>query len=184
MQTREEKAAYMRVYNAEHKEQISAKRKIRYALNREKRCEAQRNRYRATYIYDPIARHAAYERTKNSRLEINKRNHTKIRKEVIDYYGGQCTCCGETELGFLTIDHIDNWGAEHRKQGYSGRNLYYWIRRNNYPNTLRILCYNCNCASGKYGSCPHNKSRYSPAPFVWSEPIVFNTEVSHQRETS
>lgn len=143
-----------------------------YKCNKE-RIRKEQNEY-AKGNYTKDARHLKYERDKAKQLITNKLNHIKVRKEVIDHYGGQCACCGETEFNFLTIDHIGNWGGEHRKQGYSGRNLYYWIRRNKYPDTLRVLCYNCNCSSGFYGSCPHKQKAYSPAPFVWSEPITFH----------
>jgi hypothetical protein len=56
---------------------------------------------------------------------------------------------------FLTIDHIENNGAEHRRQQRNGQNkghdIYAWLRKNNYPEGFQVLCYNCNCAKGIYG---------------------------------
>lgn len=57
---------------------------------------------------------------------------------------------------FLTIDHIDGNGAEHRrtlKRG--GITFYRWLINNGFPSGFQTLCYNCNCAKGQYGTCPH-----------------------------
>ena len=40
---------------------------------------------------------------------IQQRHRQKLRTEVLMAYGGQCECCGITELGFLSIDHINNF---------------------------------------------------------------------------
>lgn len=85
---------------------------------------------------------------------------------VFDYYGRKCACCGETEFLFLTLDHIHNNGAEHRreigtknaKRSGCGLPFYRWVVQNNYPDFLQTLCFNCN--TGKHrneGVCPHKK---------------------------
>jgi hypothetical protein len=86
----------------------------------------------------------------------------RVRAEVIKHYGDKCECCEETELLFLTIDHINGDGAEHRRQnsyngdGRSGWSIYYWLRKNNYPEGFRVLCWNCNCSrQHNSGVCPH-----------------------------
>ncbi len=84
----------------------------------------------------------------------------EIKKKIIEAYGGKCTCCGESALEFLTIDHINNDGAADRKQNNkkSGGKLYRWLIKNNFPKeNYQLLCYNCNCAKGFFGYCPHNK---------------------------
>jgi hypothetical protein len=76
----------------------------------------------------------------------------KLRKEVIDHYGSECVCCGETIREFLSIDHINGGGNAHRKEiKASGINLYRWLKRNDYPKGFRVLCMNCNWAIGIYG---------------------------------
>lgn len=63
-----------------------------------------------------------------------------------------CACCRCNDYDFLTIDHIDNEGAKHRKKtGCS--NLYSWLKVNNYPEGFQVLCYNCNSLKGHYGYC-------------------------------
>lgn len=89
------------------------------------------------------------------------RYRQSLRQLVLNHYGYRCVCCGENELIFLTIDHINNDGAEHRKQLCKNSNvgsvgLYRWLKKNNFPDGFQILCYNCNI--GKYrngGVCPH-----------------------------
>ena len=84
-------------------------------------------------------------------------NHRFIN-EVIDGYGGKCACCGETRREFLTIDHIDGSGREHKREiGFSGLQFYRWLRRNNYPEGFQVLCFNCNCGKSNYSVCPHDK---------------------------
>jgi hypothetical protein len=78
---------------------------------------------------------------------------------VIEHYGSRCVCCGETNRGFLTIDHINNDGAELRKKlhGKSGVSFYRWIYKNGYPDWLQVLCYNCNFGRQRAGGiCPHH----------------------------
>lgn len=84
-------------------------------------------------------------------IERNRR----IKAELIEAYGGQCVCCGETTLEFLTVDHIYNDGKSDR-----GTAFYRRLRRQGYPKgRYQLLCWNCNCAKGRYGICPHELAR-------------------------
>lgn len=83
----------------------------------------------------------------------------KIKLEVFNAYGGaKCVCCGDEHIEFLTIDHINNDGAKHRKKIFR-KSMYYWLRKNNYPNGFQVLCMNCNFSKGKFGYCPHEQSK-------------------------
>ena len=87
-------------------------------------------------------------------LGYSQRTRQRLRFEVIVHYGGKCACCGESNIEFLGIDHINGGGRAHRKSiGESG--LYCWLKRNNFPKGFRVLCHNCNQALGAYGYCPH-----------------------------
>ena len=95
-----------------------------------------------------------------------KQVRDQIRAEVLAAYGGKCECCGEATPEFLTIDHIYNDGNNHRKEGQytregtPGPSLYRTLRKEGFPKgRVQILCWNCNCAKGKYGSCPHQKEK-------------------------
>lgn len=81
----------------------------------------------------------------------------RLKQRIIAAYGGQCKCCGEFELPFLSVDHINGGGKKHRQQCGGGSNFYYWLQRNNYPPGFQVLCHNCNHTKGSYGMCPHQK---------------------------
>lgn len=78
----------------------------------------------------------------------------------MQHYGGVwCHCCDEQDIHFLTIDHINGGGREHRRQIGNGGTIYAWLKKHGYPVGYQVLCYNCNCAKGFYGECPHETKR-------------------------
>lgn len=85
------------------------------------------------------------------------------RKKVTEKYGGACTCCGEKELLFLTIDHINGDGLKDRldKGGWFMKLL-----RLERRSDLQVLCYNCNMGREVNGGvCPH----VNPSPAdIWN----------------
>ena len=91
----------------------------------------------------------------------NKLERDLLRERVLAAYGHECECCGETRKEFLALDHIGGGGKKHRESlGLSGgKGFHAWLERNNFPDIIRILCHNCNCALGFYGHCPHEKER-------------------------
>lgn len=79
-----------------------------------------------------------------------------IRNEARKRYGSACRCCGEENRAFLTIDHINNDGASHRREVGVGMSFLLWLRKNNFPKGFQTLCFNCNI--GRHlnsGICPH-----------------------------
>lgn len=86
-------------------------------------------------------------RCRNDRMHDKRR---RIKDEVIEAYGGRCTCCGITRRVFLSLDHINNDGAAHRVALRGHRmatsDVYRWARQNGYPPNLQVLCHNCNQA--------------------------------------
>jgi len=97
-----------------------------------------------------------------------KASRDKLKQQVISHYGGHCACCGESEIAFLTIDHINNDGRDDRMQltGFNkgGSGFYRSVRQRGYPTGYQVLCWNCNLAKALYGSCPHNSK--GPRPQV------------------
>ena len=88
-----------------------------------------------------------------------KRRRDSMRKRVFDHYGWSCACCGESVPEFLTIDHVNGDGAEHRREiGPGPAASHRWIIDRGFPDTFQTLCYNCNCAKHVYGTCPHQKA--------------------------
>jgi len=108
-----------------------------------------------------------YRKKNKKRLTIQKREgRHQLRFDIISHYSKgtfRCFCCGETIYEFLTIDHIDGKGSEHRKRitngkGSGGRShtVYRWLKKNNYPKGYQISCFNCNSGRSLNGGvCPH-----------------------------
>ena len=81
-------------------------------------------------------------------LERQRRWYDALKMEVLTHYSSDnspsCIICGEDRLPCLSIDHINNDGAKHRKEiGSSGKNFYKWLKERNYPEGYQVLCMNC-----------------------------------------
>ena len=77
--------------------------------------------------------------------ERNRINYFKRKEESINRYGGKCAYCGEKELVFLTIDHINNNGGDDRRSwGNKISDIHRMLKNKNYPSGYQILCGNCN----------------------------------------
>ena len=86
-----------------------------------------------------------------------QRRSQVIRVEVLAHYGGpvpRCACCGQSDVRFLCIDHINGGGRAHRRS-LKSQSVYAWLKRNSYPEGFQVLCHNCNMAKGFYKDCPH-----------------------------
>lgn len=115
---------------------------------------------------DQRARNAANPETARLYRQQNRerRNATRaqryriLKAQALAAYGGKCACCGESEEAFLVFDHVNDDGAEHRKTVSSGL-IVWWLARHDYPDTVQILCANCNTAK-QYapGGCPHQRA--------------------------
>lgn len=89
-----------------------------------------------------------------------QRRRFVLKLEVLSHYSqcgdAVCACCGEDEIEFLSIDHINGGGIKQRKKlGRSGWSFYLWLKSNNFPDGFRVLCHNCNQSYGQFGYCPH-----------------------------
>lgn len=88
-----------------------------------------------------------------ARVNKNKRKEREnLKMEVLGRYSGNkicCAICGFDDTRALQIDHIDNNGAEERREVLgnrlcAGTTFYRWVRRQNYPEGYQVLCANCN----------------------------------------
>lgn len=128
-----------------------------------KRCKECHDR-RLEWMDTDIAK--AYQisyKPRNLKLRIQR------KRNAINQYGGKCFCCGESDIRFLTIDHIKENGAEHRREiapDFSGKvpggeHFYRWLAKNDWPSGLQTACYNCNIAKHwNNGICPHKDVRH------------------------
>lgn len=114
--------------------------------------------YNKQYYLNVLEYRKQYRKDNRARLNsYNKELHAKAKQLIFEHYGNKCSCpkCPEVNPKFLTVDHINNDGYKLRKK--QGRYaLYRWIINNNFPDTIRLMCWNCN--SGRYwneGICPH-----------------------------
>lgn len=107
-------------------------------------------------VYDAAYHAAYYAANRDRKMELSAARRVALRREVIEAYGGVCTCCGEDIDRFLTIDHTNDDGAEHRLSLTSSQQLWLQIRREGFPDRYRIQCFNCNCGRALNGGvCPH-----------------------------
>lgn len=75
-------------------------------------------------------------------------------------YGGSCACCGEVELAFLSLDHINGDGHLHRKEVGYGQAVWLDLRRQGFPQEgFRVLCMNCQFGVRRVEGCPHQRGK-------------------------
>src|SRR5579872_116651 len=95
-----------------------------------------------------------YSKKNVDKIQKNARISAKyIRLRVLEHYGKYCECCGEDQIEFLAVDHINGF-PEGKKR--TGARLWRWLIKNLFPKGFRTLC--CNCNFGRYvngGECPH-----------------------------
>jgi len=65
---------------------------------------------------------------------------------------GNCPLGKKADPRFLSVDHING----RRKGDFStGMVVINYLIKHDFPKGYQILCFNCNCAKGHYGKCPH-----------------------------
>jgi hypothetical protein len=96
-----------------------------------------------TYCEECIQKRGEWYKESNTRIK-NKIEREKIKNIVFEHYGNKCIVCAEKDIDVLVIDHINNDGYKQRKQTGEGASFYKWIKENNFPIDLQILCCNCN----------------------------------------
>jgi hypothetical protein len=91
------------------------------------------------------------------------------RVEAFENYGGlKCSCCGVTELAFLSLNHIAGGGNEDRRERFGvwyrgGHELYRMLRSQKWPKGYRVLCMNCQQGiRDNGGQCPHKDPPLTP----------------------
>ena len=107
----------------------------------------------------------------------------KLRHEVLTYLGGKCVCCGINNYDFLSIDHINGGGIEDRHQY---KKWSHYLRsildtpKEEVNDKYQILCYNCNCAKGFHGKCPHKFNYDIPLELIITNRGIKQTHLSEE----
>jgi len=145
-QKRKENGYYQR-YAETHQEQLRAYRKLHWAKNKDRISQRRKEMGEIYLIY--------------MREQI-KKSEEKLRIEVLSHYSNgamKCQCCGEQNILFLTLDHINNDGAKERKSlGWRGNGIAFYrlLKKLGFPDGYQVLCMNCNFAKMRTGGiCPH-----------------------------
>ncbi len=151
------KKEYLSNYYLENRTELLEKAKKYRIKNKEKVKKQKQEYYKKNiekikqYKKDNIEKIRAYKRRRRQELKLR----------IMQYYGNcQCACCKENNIKFLSIDHINGDGIKHRAMMRAGGGKFYeWIVRNNFPEGLQVLCFNCNLGrSVNGGVCPHKES--------------------------
>lgn len=94
---------------------------------------------------------------RRTKVEAENLRRRRRWQESIQHYGGECYCCKEDNIVFLSLDHIDGNGTQHRRE-LGGVRVDDWARRNGWPPVLRVACHNCNFGAHLNGGvCPHQE---------------------------
>lgn len=126
--------------------------------------ESKRKRVRIWWALNKNERNAN-RRTQKYRLK-EKHRKDALKLKVLSHYSKgdlKCACCGETNIAFLSLDHVNGGGNIHRRHLNGNKSMgnyfYYYLFSNNFPEEppLQVLCYNCNHAKAHLGYCPHQR---------------------------
>ena len=83
-----------------------------------------------------------------------------LKEEVLRHYGNgrlACVNCGYWDIRALSIDHVNNDGAKHRKE-LKHKDIYKWLKENDYPDGFQTLCMNCQWVK-KAKESDHKRTR-------------------------
>jgi hypothetical protein len=163
---RSREKARLRASYEKRKDEQQRRREERRRGNLEAFAERQRQ-YRAKLTPERLEAGRArardwYEQNRPRALNRAKARRDALRAELIAAYGGKCECCGERQPLFLTIDHVNNDGAAHRRflreenRTTPSELVIRDLKARGWPKDVRLLCYNCNCGRARNGGvCPH-----------------------------
>jgi len=77
--------------------------------------------------------------------EGHRRYRVKLRDAVFNLLGAACSMCSESNVLFLTIDHINGRGNVERKSIKDNDQIYIKIRDDeSYREGFQLMCMNCN----------------------------------------
>jgi hypothetical protein len=85
-------------------------------------------------------------------VDVCRIRRGRNRKTVVAAYGGKCTLCEENDIRCLSLDHINNDGAQDRKRENGKKmgsiafyaKLYKEVESGILREDLELLCFNCH----------------------------------------
>lgn len=101
--------------------------------------------------------------------QAHREARAKLRREVFAHYGMECAACREDDFEVLTVDHVFNDGAAHRRSLPRKSALYQWLKDNGFPDEFQTLCFNCNFAKHKNGGRVPAR-RIKPGSKLYTDP--------------
>ena len=110
-----------------------------------KRCHECGLMFSLDCFYSTSKRYSSFDNyCKGCRIVYAKESRIRLKLRVFSDLGGECACCGETEVEFLTVHHVEKDGKPHRaKIGDAG--IYLDILRQGCPkDKYEVLCSNCH----------------------------------------
>jgi hypothetical protein len=158
-------------YNT-HREEILAKNHVKYLENKDVILLVNKN-YRLKHLEQEALHHREYYKNNKERAlkqikeyRENNKDHIKmlyrvryvtnktkrynrnlaLKLDILKHYGNgylACVKCGFTDIRALSIDHINGNGNKQRRELKLSSNLYYWLKKHNYPEGYQTLCMNC-----------------------------------------
>lgn len=145
--------AYHKKYNAEHRTERRVLEKKYYDSGRRETKLAANKKWRDDHV----------EERKVYMKEYHSSNRADAKRQVLDALGDHCACCGFRDVDFLTVDHINRNGKEHRKN--RGSSMWRAVVKVGCPaSEYRILCWACNGNAGRTSNnectCGKNRSAY------------------------
>ena len=95
-------------------------------------------RHRAT---NKLWRERNADKIKEKKCRDYIKERDELKNEWLSAYGSKCTCCGESEKKFLTVEHLNGDGKRHRKEVGTGLNMLKDLRKQGFPKDIyTILC--------------------------------------------
>lgn len=145
---REQIRENQRRYRRNHPDRVKEQRLRYYLENREKESLAYKVYYRSHLDKLRATARNYWKRHKQEKKEYDKQYNEQMKNDVIRHYSHgtmKCAKCGFSDIRALQLDHIKGNGKKDRESHRGvGVTYYVWLRTQNYPESLQVLCANCN----------------------------------------
>jgi hypothetical protein len=136
-----------------------------------KHCQKQYNYYQ-NHEKNLKYNNERYHKNRNKYLQSFKNKYKKLKEKILEIYGKQCECCGESITEFLTLEHKDGNGSKHRKQHKGSYvKIYQDAIMAKDKRKYGILCFNCNSIQLFGIKCPHIKNTIIQPNLLAMEPL-------------